>query len=116
MHPTLETAPLESSDTKRALTLRDLGAPSWRLSVRLVAYLLRSFARRTRETLTDEYRAKNLPEELATAIRGEHHGGRHHSVDYGGHHRPESQQRRHPDPQLVCGRTVLPSMTFDRNR
>lgn len=75
MTTTLETAPLESSDPKRALTLRDLGAPSWQLSVRLVAYLLRSFARRTRETLTDEYRAKNLPEEFATAIRGEHRDG-----------------------------------------
>lgn len=58
------------------LTIADLGAPSWITSVRLAAYLLRSLAGRARAALEgDDYRRGNLPEELATAIRGEHRDG-----------------------------------------
>jgi len=57
------------------LTLADLGTPSWRTSVRLVAYLLRSLVRRIRDVTTDEYRLSRVPEELATAVRGEHRDG-----------------------------------------
>ena len=63
------------ADRPRILRLADLGAPSWRRSTRLVAYLLRALAWRVRDTVTDEYRLKNLPEELAAAIRGEHRDG-----------------------------------------
>lgn len=73
--PSIELAPLPQSERTHALTLADLGAPSWQTSVRLVAYLLRSFARRVKGTLTDDYRAAQLPEELSTAIRGEHRDG-----------------------------------------
>lgn len=62
------------SDT-RPLSITDLGSPSWATSVRLVAHLLRSLASRIRDTIADEYRAKQLPEELSTAIRGEHRDG-----------------------------------------
>lgn len=76
MTPTLETGPLPATpERSRALTIADLGAPSWQTSVRLVAYLLRSFASRVRASTSDEYRVSNLPEELATAIRGEHRDG-----------------------------------------
>lgn len=72
---TLETGPLPSPERTRALTIADLGAPSWQTSVTLVAYLLRSFASRVRATTSDDYRTAQLPEELATAIRGEHRDG-----------------------------------------
>lgn len=65
----------ETSDRPRTLTRADLGAPSWRLSTRLVAYLLRALVWRVRDTVTDDYRLGRLPEELATAIRGEHRDG-----------------------------------------
>lgn len=63
-----------TTDT-RPLSITDLGAPSWPTSVRLVAYLLRSLASRIRDSLTDDYRRGQLPEELSTAIRGEHRDG-----------------------------------------
>lgn len=62
------------SDPKPALHLSDL-APSWPMSVRLTAYLLRSLVGRIRRTVADEYRVKQLPEELASAVRGEHRDG-----------------------------------------
>lgn len=58
------------------LSIAELGAPSWATSVRLTAYLLRSLAKRCRDALEgDDYRRSNLPEELASAIRGEHRDG-----------------------------------------
>lgn len=62
------------TDPKAALKLSDI-TPSWRTSVRLVAYLLRSLVVRIRHATTDEYRLKQLPEELASAVRGEHRDG-----------------------------------------
>lgn len=64
-----------TQDRARRLTIADLGEPSWKTSVRLVGYLLRSLARRVNETLTDDYRRAQLPEELSTAIRGEYRDG-----------------------------------------
>ncbi len=60
--PTLETGSLPSPERSRALTIADLGAPSWQTSVTLVAYLLRSFASRVRSSTSDEYRVSNPPE------------------------------------------------------
>lgn len=69
----METTVTEKTVT---LTLRDLGDPSWALSTRLVAYLLRSLAGRARRELEgDTYRRDNLGEELSAAIRGEHREG-----------------------------------------
>ena len=76
MTPTLETVPIPATpERSRALAIADLGAPSWQTSVRLVAYLLRSFASRVRASTSDEYRVSNLPAELATASRGAHRDG-----------------------------------------
>lgn len=66
---------MTDTDRPRTLTLADLGAPSWHLSTRLVAYLLRALVWRIRDTVADEYRIARLPEELASAIRGEHRDG-----------------------------------------
>jgi hypothetical protein len=63
-----------SADPKPALRLADL-PPSWPTSVRLTAYLLRSLVRRIRASVADEYRLKRLPEELGSAVRGEHRDG-----------------------------------------
>lgn len=71
---TVEITPAPPPPTA-PLTIADLGAPSWLTSVRLVGYLLRSLAARARDAITDDYRRQNLPEELATAIRGEHRDG-----------------------------------------
>lgn len=69
----------DTADTptrKPRLTLADLGEPSWHLSTRIVAHLLRALVSRIKRKLgTDDYRAKNLPDELTTAIRGEHREG-----------------------------------------
>lgn len=66
---------MTESDRPRTLTLADLGAPSWHRSTRLTAYLLRALVWRVRDAVTDEYRLTRLPEELSTAIRGEHRDG-----------------------------------------
>ena len=64
-----------SADRPRTLLRADLGAPSWHTSTRLVAYLLRALVWRVRDVVTDDYRLSRLPEELATAIRGEYRDG-----------------------------------------
>jgi hypothetical protein len=61
---------------KPRLALADLGVPSWHLSTRIIAHLLRALVNRIRSKLDPkDYRAKNLPDELTTAIRGEHREG-----------------------------------------
>lgn len=66
----------DPSGRKKRLTLAHLGMPSWHLSTRIVAHLLRSLVTRIRGKLdAKDYRAKNLPDELTTAIRGEHREG-----------------------------------------
>ena len=47
---TIDLAPT-TPERSRALTIAALGAPSWKTSVTLVAYLLRSFASRVRASL-----------------------------------------------------------------
>lgn len=67
---------IEHAPPTTALSLADLGPTSWRLSTRLVGYLLRSLAIRVRRSLGDDsYRRGQLPEELASAIRGEYRDG-----------------------------------------
>ena len=67
---------IEPARNTEALALSDLGPASWHLSTRLVGYLLRSLAVRARRALGDnEYRRRQLPEELAAAIRGEYRDG-----------------------------------------
>lgn len=66
---------MTTESTTTALRLADLPR-SWQTSVRLVAYLLRSLVGRIRRaSKPDDYRMKKLPEELASAIHGEHRDG-----------------------------------------